>query len=239
MIRISVRAGNRRRFGTCLIWPIMLCSCSFLISCALLNPISPPSPYRHLSESAQMYSIIFDSLMGSPHSNAHVPGLPPISDSERIVLSATEQGRHGIRFTDSMNALPDSILRLQVLVGHLTRSSHISVLHRLHSEEAEVYAPLLRELDSLRNTSPPLDVRLIHSRYRYHLFPLHSLPSTGFRGFFPEVKFSPIISSDDGIHACIYTELWCGPLCGEGRVWLLSKSGDAWRLVRSLGTWIS
>jgi hypothetical protein len=39
--------------------------------------------------------------------------------------------------------------------------------------------------------------------------------------------------------ALVYTEFWCGGLCGEGAYWLLLKSNNKWVLEQKITTWLS
>ena len=53
------------------------------------------------------------------------------------------------------------------------------------------------------------------------------------------LTFSTPIFNENLTKMIITVEYYCGDLCGEGRVFLLSKQKNKWRIIDSKSTWIS
>jgi hypothetical protein len=224
-----------RRLRIC----IALSFAALLPACALLKPDPPPSPYRHLSDAGQIYSIVFDSLLRAPG-----PGLPgEIVYPRWRGISADERSRKLAAFDDSLRSLPDS-LRLQVLIADTTvhqllwtcppKNERYAEMDRAQLRDVDAgFVPLICAVDSLERTAASFDIGLIHSRYPYRLCVAARDRSDEKDAPWcrPRVVFSRIAFSADGGEACVWSSMFNGGFDSSERWWFLENSRAGWRLA--------
>jgi hypothetical protein len=60
-----------------------------------------------------------------------------------------------------------------------------------------------------------------------------------FSGAIGVVRVSLPVYTGDGVHAVVFRDSSCGPLCGHGRRYELLETNGVWRITREDGTWIA
>jgi hypothetical protein len=218
----------------------------FLCSCAGTN--RGPSPYHGLSDSEQIYSLVFDLVLG-PDSLRRAYTI--IDDQSRAFKAARILKDQALyrRATDSILRLPDSIV-LKVRVCDTTTGESFperNFLNKVeysktrdryyHNEQIQdtVFLRLLREYNSQLAQSRPFDLNLIRSMYPYRLI-CSSTYKHNMTPIIPHsIRFSRIAFSTDSSKAVVGTGFWCGSLCASEEIWFLIKERGDWYFYASMG----
>ena len=219
---------------------MILCSCS-----AGKYPFQPF--YSGLPDRQQIVSIVFDELLG--------PGFcrswPSYEAQTRYDFRERFRDRTVMeQILDSLASLPDSV-RCIVYVGDTTlsgccseacdeagkRSVPDSIFSQAYFDVDPSWYPLICRQHAVSRVSKPFDVSSVHTRYRYHIRNARSHDRQTDIFDPVTVQFSMIGFDEDETRACIYTSMYCGPLCASWDLWFLRKTRAGWKLeaLKNLG----
>ena len=92
-------------------------------------------------------------------------------------------------------------------------------------------------------TSPDLDTKLVSQNAVESFFGERGSGWQGFHKAYPDahglLTFSRVGFNQSGDQALVYVAFSCGGLCGEGRYFVLKKSGSIWVINKIIPLWVS
>lgn len=104
---------------------------------------------------------------------------------------------------------------------------------------------LTQQLDRAARVSISACFRNVEAAPQFSDWPLWALnliegrPVEEMVGLVVIYSFSPVAISADGQRALVYSEYYCGGLCGGGTFTLLEKHGADWVITARSGVWVS
>ncbi|MEI9958485.1 MAG: hypothetical protein WDM90_19760 [Ferruginibacter sp.] len=96
----------------------------------------------------------------------------------------------------------------------------------------------LKQLCNNKLLFDTLDVTLLKSKFNYKIYSDRNPPTYKLREI-GEVGFSKIAFTNNKTKAAIYTNFFCGRLCGIGQILFFEKTNGVWKFIRSWTMWAS